>query len=380
MSAFKVKSIRIKALIVIAVLLASVAAAVGSVDVQQLTVLEVKEPLEILASNSSLSLYPGEALNFTVTVVNQASVCYNASLTFSLNDTQYQQQYAIFSNTFYNVTPGTNILGASVYISGTAPAAELELTTGITRDLAPTPTASPSTLMSTTTNSTITLTPTETLLGAGARWAAQNGTSALYIDWFDNYNAHHFTDGGNWGPYWGVDYLSAMKNATVETLQQRGFNVTCAGDVPNDLSSYSLVVFEAWFAVEPQDNQLVRNYLSNGGNVVIIGGAPCYFSTYCKDDWPCQTDGENLSSLQDWFGSSLFVNTGGSANLVADNPLGTSLLAQNQLYYTTSYSCYAVTSMSSDATVIALWNDGSVFAFTHCFGTGRVYYQGAMDL
>jgi hypothetical protein len=379
MAAFKVKSIRIKAVILLAVLLASVAVAVGSVDVQQMTVLlEVKEPLEILASNSSLSLYPGETLNFSVTVVNQASVSYNASLTFSLNDSQYQQQYAIFSNTIYNVTPGTNILDASLYISGTAPAAELELTTGITRDLTSMPTESPNPT-TIPTNSTIAFTPTETLLGAGARWAAQNGTSALYIDWFDNYNAHHFTDGANWGPYWGVNYLSAMKNATVETLQQQGFNVTCAGDVPNDLSSYSLVVFEAWFAVEPQDNQLVRNYLSNGGNVVIIGGVPCYFSTYCKDDWPYVTDGENLASLQDWFGSSLFVNTGGSAHLVVDDPFGASILAQNQLYYTTSYSCYAVTSMSSDATVIALWNDGSVFAFTHCFGTGRVYYQGAMD-
>lgn len=227
--------------------------------------------------------------------------------------------------------------------------------------------------------STPQLTPSEQLLGSGAKWAAQNGTSTLYIDWFDNYNAHHFTDDVSWGPYWGVDYLSEIKKGTVEALEQQGLNVTCTGDVPNDLSSYNLVVFEAYYAVEPKDNQLVRNYLSNGGNVVIIAGVPCYLSTYCKDMWPYQTGGENLSSLQDWFGSSQFVNSGGSASLVVDNPFGTSLLAQNQLYFIDAYGCSSLISMSNDSSVIARWSDGSVFAFTHDYGNGRVYYQAAAN-
>jgi len=43
----------------------------------------------------------------------------------------------------------------------------------------------------------------------------------------------------------GLEYLSAIKNATVQALEQQGFNVTSVGDTPNDLSSYNLVVFEA---------------------------------------------------------------------------------------------------------------------------------------
>jgi len=35
------------------------------------------------------------------------------------------------------------------------------------------------------------------LLGAGARWAAQNCSSTLFIDWEDNYLAHGNTDGVN---------------------------------------------------------------------------------------------------------------------------------------------------------------------------------------
>ncbi len=86
--------------------------------------------------------------------------------------------------------------------------------------------------------------------------------------------------------YWGKDYFSDIKNTTVQALEQQGFGVTSVGDVPNDLSGYSLVVFEAWFAVEPKISKLVRDYLTNNCNVTIIDGIPWYFSTYCKDMWP----------------------------------------------------------------------------------------------
>jgi hypothetical protein len=369
------KSARIKALFILTILLVSAGVASAYAALQPETVpLEVKEPLEILAYNAGLSLYPGETVSISVTVEDHASVGYNASLIFSLNDTAYQEKFVNFSNNVYAIEPGKNNLYASLYVSDTAPAAKLGLTIRITRDLAPSPSPTPTFASLPTYN----LTASATLLGAGAKWAAQNDTSVLYVDWLDNYNAHHFTDGVNWGPYWSAEYLSAIKNATVQALDQQGFNVICVGDVPNDLSSYSLVVFEAWFATEPKDNQLVRDYLTNGGNVVIIGGTPCFFSTYCKDMWPYQTGGDNLSSLQDWFGSAQFVNSGGRVNLVVDYPFGTSLLSKNQLYYIDAYSCYALTSMSDDSTVIARWSSGSVFAFTHEYGNGRVYYQAAI--
>jgi hypothetical protein len=239
------------------------------------------------------------------------------------------------------------------------------LTIDITRDLEP---PSPNLLA-----------PSLTLFAAGARWAAKNGTSALYINWFDNYCAHHFSDGTDWGPYWREAQIGEIKNTTVEVLQQQGFTVTCAGDVPGDISGYDLVVFEAWFAIEPKHTQLVRDYLDNGGNVVIIGGAPCYFAAYCKDLWPYLSGGQNLAVLQDWFGSAYFVNSGGTATLIVDKPFGSSLEAQSAIYHINAYGCYALTSMSSETQVIAGWGDGSVFAFTHEYGNGRVYYQAEMD-
>jgi hypothetical protein len=382
LTTFKVKGIRMKGLIFLAILLASTGVMGGYAAFQsEIVPLDVKEPLEILAYDSNPSLYPGETLQFNVSVENHASVNYNVSLTFSLNDSRYQEKYTTFSNNIYTIEPSKNILDAWIFVLNTAPAAKLELTIGITRDSDSSPTSLPAPKATPfpPDSPTSDLTPSATLLGAGARWAARNGTSALYINWLDNYYEHHFSDGANWGPYWGENYLAAIKNTTAKALEQQGFKVTCVADVPNNISSYDLVVFEAWFAVEPKDTPIVRDYLASGGNVVIIGGVPCFFSTYCKDLWPYVTNGQNLASLQDWFGSSLFVNSGGTANLVVDNPFGTSLLTQNKFYFIDAYGCYALTSMSNDSTVLAKWSDGSVFAFTHEYNKERVYYQAAID-
>jgi len=356
---------RSKSLLLAAVLMASIGF-VGGDTLQSETIdLQVEEPLKILPHNSIFNLFPGETLEFNVTVENHASVGYNACLCFNLNDTEYQGRYVTFSRNIYAVLPGENTLNAWLFVSDSAPAVELELTISITRELELQPQND--------------VAPSLMLFAAGAKWASNNGTSVLYIDWYDNYCAHHFSDGSEWGPYWREGQIGQIKNVTVNLLERQGFTVTCLGDIPGDLSGYDLVIFEAWFAIEPKHTQLVRDYLTKGGNVVIIGGAPCYFATYCKDLWPFVTGGENLASFQDWFGSASFVNSGGTANMVVDKPLGTSLENLSQIYRIDAYGCYALTSMDDDAQIIARWSNGPVFAFTHEYGNGRVYYQAEMD-
>jgi hypothetical protein len=360
----------VKSLILVSILLAGVGV-VGGYSLQLDGIdLEVKEPLEIVGHDAGLSLFPGETVRFQVAVMNHAPVSYNACLSFRLNDTDYQEEFVSFSTYVYTIEPGTQNLDAWLSISATAPATALELTVNITRNPeAPSVEQTPAE----------SLDPSLTLFAAGAKWAAGNGTSALYVNWFDNYCAHHFSDGANWGPYWREGQLEEIKNTTVEVLEQQGLTVTCVGDVPDDLSNYDLVVFEAWFAVEPKHVQVVRDYLEDSGNVVIIGGVPCYFATYCKDMWPYATGGENLTALQDWFGSATFVNSGGTANLDVDKPFGTQLEAQSTVYHIDAYGCYSLTSMSPDAQIIARWESGTVYAFTHEFGNGRVYYQAEMN-
>ena len=351
-------------LLITVIFVASLGVAGGSFLQSDTINLEVKEPLEILPYESVLSLFPGETLTFSVAIENHASVSYKACLSFSLNNTEYEK-YVTFSNTVYTVDPGRNILAAWLKVSGTAPASKLEVIVNIVRDLEPSPADD--------------LAPSLTLFAAGARWAAEDGNSVLYINWYDNYLAHHLSDGADWGPWWREGQLEQIKNVMAEVLEQKGFMVTCVGDVPEDLSGYDLVVFEAWFAVEPKHGQVVRDYLNSGGSVVILSGVPCYFATYCKDLWPYVTGGQNLSSIQDWFGSAAFVNSGGTANLVMDNPLGTSLESQSTVYHIDAYGCYALASMNEGAQVIARWKNGPVYAFTYEYGNGRVYYQAEMD-
>lgn len=363
-----------------AVLVACIGLAGGAILPSETIDLQVKEPLEILPQNADFSVFPGEKLDFDVTVENHASVSYNTRLCFGLNDTEYQNKYVTFSNITYTIQSGQNILNAWLSVKNTAPATDLKLTVTIIRDLElkPENDIPDNDIIE---NDTA---PSLMLFAAGAKWAAQNGTSALYVNWYDNYCAHYFSDGADWGPYFPnlgateIEQVEQVKNLTVNLLEQQGLTVTCTGDIPNDLSGYDLIIFEAYYAVEPQHSQPVREYLANGGNVVVTAGIPSYFITYCKNPWPGE-GGIDLSSIQDWFGSASYTNSGGTADLAVDKPFSTTLEDQSQVFHMETYSFAALTSVDDDAQIIAYWSAGGVYAFTHEYGNGRVYYQSAMD-
>ena len=338
--------------------------------------LEVKEPIEILDYPSGFSLYPGETVTFEITVQNLASVTYFVEFDFRLNDTEYQAKYVTFSNHNYSITSGTQKLSAWLTIASTAPPANLMIKINRKTD---TPTLSPSPTPSSTPHFNTSLTPSLKLLGKGSRWASPEGKSALYVNHKDHWEAHHLTDGFDWGPWFSEETMNKWRTAVSATLEQEGFEVTFKGEVPENLTGYDIVVFEALWAVEPKHAPLVRDYLSDGGGVVIWGGVPCYFAVDCKDRWPGALGGANLSSFQDWFGAQSFVNTNGNAFLVVDNPFGTQL-DNGQIVYSGGGSEKAVIMLNENAQVVALWGSGPVFAFTHEYNKGRVYYQGEINV
>jgi hypothetical protein len=83
----------------------------------------------------------------------------------------------------------------------------------------------------------------------------------------------------------------------------------------------------------------------------------------------------DLSSVEPWFGAAQYVNTGETAYAAVANPLGTSLNMGDPLFSLPGYSFAGISGMSNDSQVVALWDDGNTFAFTHEYGQGRVYYQ-----
>ncbi len=217
-----------------------------------------------------------------------------------------------------------------------------------------------------------------TLLGAGAKWAAGNGTSALYVNWKDNWESHHLTDGRTWGPWPTELEMDKWRISVSDALKESGFDVKFAGDIPEDLSGYDVIVLSAYWAVEPKNEPLIRQYISNGGGVVLLSGVPEYFRCYCKDWWTYRCPRDNSSvSVEEWFGSQWYVNTGGYANVTVDNPFGTAFMTGDTLIDGCGYSNAAVEMLYNDTQVVAGWGTGPVFAYTHEYGQGRVYYQAA---
>jgi hypothetical protein len=399
--------------LLIATIIASLffAGAIGSLAFQSVTIpVKVEDPIEILNYPIGLSFYPGQTKEFSLTIKNAADVIYTITLDFQLNDTNYQSRYVTFEKNVFTIAPGEQTLNTSLKISPNAPPATLFLTISRRSDTNPPTTAIPTqppqtpqptiqTLSPTDSTSNMTLLPSLVLFQGGAKWASPNGTKALYLSWLDNYAAHGLTDGQDWGPWFDIPTMDTWKAEIVETLQQDGFTVTSVGDLPQNLSGYDLVVLEAFWAIEPRHQTLIKSFISNGGGVVMLGGTPCYFSVYCKDrwpyragEWPTGPGGTDLTSLSDWFGYKNYLNVGGSAYPSINNPFDTSLLSSDELFYTAGGSAASVCNPVGDTTVIAKYKSetnsttqlfpfvapftNSPFAFIHTYGAGRLYWQG----
>jgi hypothetical protein len=325
--------------------------------------LEVKGPLTILNYPTNFSLYAGETINFEFTVENLASVTYFQEFYFTLNDTNYQTQYLTFSNHNYSIPPGTHILQAWLTISPKAPPSNFIIT--ISKKInTPTLTTTPQ-----TTNSTSLLNPSLQLLTAGVKWAAKEGKSVLYINWLDNWKTHSTTDGANW-KWKSENTMNKWKNSIISALEQSDLQVTPGGDLPKDLSEFDVVVIFAYYAVEPKHEPQIKEYLNNGGGIVLIAGTPSYLSTYSKS-LSCTN---NLENIENWFGASSYVNAGGTSRVAFDYPFNTSL-STKEVLYTSAPNDACLSSLSKNAKPISLLDSGEVFAFIHEYGTGQVYYQ-----
>jgi len=204
----------------------------------------------------------------------------------------------------------------------------------------------------------------EALLGAGALWAANGGKKAAYVDLYDNLIAYP-------NPLSNPNTYLPLKNEVISVLEGEGFTVDSFATIPENLSQYNLVYLEAYWALEPADEPTIRSYIFNGGGVLVWAGTICYLAYYSKT----LNAGSDLSAVEPWFGASCYVNTGGTAYVAVANPLGTSLNLGEPLFAGPGYSYAGITNMSNDSQVVASWDDGSTFAFTHEYGQGRVYWQ-----
>ncbi len=328
--------------------------------------LEVKEPLEIIGYPTSFSLYSGETTNFEFTVENYASITYFQEFDFTLNDTDYQSRYITFSKHNYSIPPGTTKLSGWLTIAPSAPQENFILTINKKTD----PTTPTQTTPANNSNN-INFNPTLELLAGGARWAAQEGNDALYISWKANYENHHTTDGTNWSYPSEID-MNRWQKSVLASLEKANFDITQTGDLPQDITKYDLVIICGYYALEPKHELQIREYILNGGNIVLTAATPAYLVSYSKS-LGCKG---NLGVIEDWFGASRYGNDGGPIKVVIDNPVGTSFVKNEFICRLEgSVSCSTVGALSSDSEVVAIFDSGGVVGFTHEFGAGRIYYQ-----
>ncbi len=219
--------------------------------------------------------------------------------------------------------------------------------------------------------------PSEILIGAGAKWAANGGARALLVDSYDNWVIHGNTDGAQWS-WWDTDTMLKEKMSISNSLYLAGLNVTLAGDIPQDLGKYDVVVISSYFACTPSCSSIIRDYIANGGGVVLVAGVPEYFRCDIKGSGGYGVPTDPLSvNNSDWLGFQGYVNDGGQASFTLDHPFGTEYQSGQQVFYSDGYSAAAVT--GANGSIIASWQSGSVFACSHEFGLGRLYYQASIE-
>lgn len=220
--------------------------------------------------------------------------------------------------------------------------------------------------------SSTTRSPAEILLGAGVLWAADGGTRVAYVDFYDNYLANPtlYSAALSSGDA-TVAWMLNRKSEVVSVLEGEGLAVDAFAEIPSNFTQYNVLYLEAYFCNEPADETAIHGYISNGSGVVIMSASICYLAYYSKTT----NAGTDLTSVEPWFGAYQYVNTGGSAYVTVANPLNSSLNIGDQLYPYPGDNMAGIVNMSQDSQVLATWQDGSTYAFTHTYGQGRVYWQ-----
>ncbi|MBW1971681.1 MAG: hypothetical protein JRI44_02405 [Deltaproteobacteria bacterium] len=159
-----------------------------------------------------------------------------------------------------------------------------------------------------------------------------------------------------------------------DALTDFGLTYTISDTIPSDMSSYSIVIIGDSNACYPETADYVKNYVQNGGSVILIGASPAYF---------CAAPGshiDDLSYIADWFGARYYGNSGGStsiATIVVDHPFGTDLMTGDFIHYCDGPFCAATYNPLPETQVIAKWDTGRMYSFSHTYGEGKVYYTKA---
>ena len=147
-------------------------------------------------------------------------------------------------------------------------------------------------------------------------------------------------------------------------LQFMGLTTVKSDSLPSDLSSYRVVILGDYSASNPTSAEYIRNYLEQGGGVLLLAGVPLFLG------------------MPDYVGATNYINQGGSARTVRTDLFCSGVDSGSVLVSGTGGSAAALNGPTGSAEVLALWNEdpGFIFALRNEYGAGRVYFQSGTPL
>lgn len=176
-------------------------------------------------------------------------------------------------------------------------------------------------------------------------------------------------------------YLGVSGNRVIQTLRSAGFNITVASELDEkiitDLKKYQLIVVVKYEVCCQKLANALKEFVAQGGGVMLYGGVPAVLPhpKTPADAW--HNGFKNIEYISEWFGAGGYENIGGKASLVQQNPFNTRLPKDTVLNSVDGRSNARIImgGINKKTKVIARWQSGDIYAFTHNYKDGRVYYQ-----
>jgi len=192
-------------------------------------------------------------------------------------------------------------------------------------------------------------------LGQGATPDHSPSASAVALDVSEGSAIYVYYGESVWTPF--------REELVLLWLEEVGFSAEACDmrvDPIPDLSSHDLLVVHVTGG-RPPETIPFGSFLADGKGIVILE-ATWFF----------------LGGVPSWAGSSTYANGSGTATAVVDHPFGTAIGLGEAITTEASWGGpAAMRGLSAEATAVARWSNGDLFAYAYPTGDARVYYHAA---
>jgi len=203
-------------------------------------------------------------------------------------------------------------------------------------------------------------------ISIGGRLFATDAVSVGYDDGIDFPSVREYPiDGNPTGHALCITPANECNEMIKSTLFEYGLSVLSLEEIPDELSSYNIVVLTDIGGGVLSKSEILKEYVNEGGSLAFIAG-----SSY----WLQQTDHEWLG-----FSSAKYTWFGETAEVTIDSPFGSELTGGAILKAQSDSERGAQYVTGVDGKVVAEYGNGETYAYYKNSGQGKIYYQADIN-